>query len=476
MQYYIVEFSKYAIALLMGIYTLEAFFALGKKRDSERTGVFVRQGVYMFLLQFFAYLSLCMQTGQIEYLFFYAFLQIALFSTIVLYQMIYPNSNRLVVNNMCLLLSVGFIMLTRLDYDKAIKQFFIAVVALTAALIIPFFVHKLKFIKHLKWLYGLIGISALGAVLVLGKVTHGAKISYTIAGFTLQPSEFVKIVFVFFIASLLYKAATLKEVILSAVLAAIHVLILVASKDLGSSIIFFIGYLFMVLIASRNYLYLIAGFLCGGGAAVVGYHVFSHVRVRVQAFMDPFSVIDNEGYQMSQSLFAIGSGEWFGMGLYQGTPSDIPFVESDFMFSAVAEELGGIFALCLILICLNCFLAFLRIAMELDDTYYRLVACGLAVMYIFQVFLTVGGGIKFIPLTGVTLPLVSYGGSSVLTSLIVFAIMQGLHILKYTEEKEALKARMKAEKMNLKTMKAWRRKTEVNLSELSESDEEFVEW
>ena len=108
MQYYIVEFSKYAIALWMGIYTLEAFFALGKKRDSERTGVFVRQGVYMFLLQFFAYLSLCMQTGQIEYLFFYAFLQIALFSTIVLYQMIYPNSNRLVVNNMCLLLSVGF--------------------------------------------------------------------------------------------------------------------------------------------------------------------------------------------------------------------------------------------------------------------------------------------------------------------------------------------------------------------------------
>ena len=476
MQYYVVEFSKYAIALLMGLYTLEAFLALGKKRDSEKTGVFVRQDVYMFVIQFLAYLSLCMQTGQIEYLFFYAFLQIALFSTIVLYQMIYPKCNRLIVNNMCLLLSIGFIMLTRLDYDKAIKQFFIVVVALVAALIIPFFVHKLKFIKHLKWLYGLIGISALGVVLILGQVTHGAKISYTIAGFTLQPSEFVKIVFVFFIASLLYKAATLKEIILSAVLAAIHVLILVASKDLGSSIIFFMGYLFMVLIASRNYLYLIAGFLCGGGAAMAGYRLFSHVRVRVQAFMDPFSVIDNQGYQMAQSLFAIGSGEWFGMGLYQGTPSDIPFVESDFMFSAVAEELGGIFALCLILICLNCFLAFLRIAMELDDTYYRLVACGLAVMYIFQVFLTVGGGMKFIPLTGVTLPLVSYGGSSVLTSLIVFAIMQGLHILKFTEIKEAEKTRIKAEKMALKNVKADRRKAGIKLRDAEENDEEFVEW
>ena len=450
MQYYIVEFSKYAIALLMGIYTLEAFLALGKKRNDENTGVYVRQDVYMFIIQFLAYLSMCLQTGQIEYLFFYAFLQIALFSTIVLFQMIYPKCNRLIVNNMCLLLSIGFIMLTRLDYDKAMKQFFIVVIALVIALVLPFFVHRLRFIKHLKWLYGLIGISALGVVLILGQVTHGSKISYTIAGITLQPSEFVKIVFVFFIASLLYKSTTLKDVIISAVLAALHVLILVAYRDLGSSIIFFMGYLFMLLIASRNYVYLIVGFLGGGGAAVVGYKLFSHVRVRVQAFLDPFSAIDREGYQMTQSLFAIGSGKWFGMGLYQGTPSDIPFVESDFMFSAVAEELGGIFALCLILVCLNCFLAFLKIAMDLDDTFYRLVASGLAVMYIFQIFLTVGGGIKFIPLTGVTLPLVSYGGSSVLTTLIVFAIMQGLYMLRFTEEKEQEKARLREEKALMK--------------------------
>ena len=248
MQYYVVEFSKYAIALLMGIYTLEAYIALGKKRDDGKNGVYVRQNVYMFLIQFLAYLSMCLQTGQIEYLFFYAFLQIALFSTIVLFQMIYSKSNRLLVNNMCLLLSVGFIMLTRLDYDKATKQFFIVVISLVVALIVPFFVHKLMFIKHLKWLYGAIGIAALGIVLVLGQVTHGSKISYTIAGITLQPSEFVKIIFVFFIASLLYKNMNFTKVVESAVFAAIHVLILVLSRDLGSSIIFFMGYLFMVLI------------------------------------------------------------------------------------------------------------------------------------------------------------------------------------------------------------------------------------
>ena len=486
MQYYVVEFSKYAIALLMGIYTLEAFFALGKKRDDEKNGVFVRQNVYMFLIQFLAYLSMCLQTGQIEYLFFYAFLQIALFSTIVLYQMIYPKCNRLLVNNMCMLLSVGFIMLTRLDYDKAIKQFFIVVVSLVVALIIPFFVHKLTFIKHLKWLYGVIGIAALGIVLVLGQVTHGSKISYTIAGVTLQPSEFVKIVFVFFVASLLYKKVTFAKAVEAAVFAAIHVLILVLSKDLGSSIIFFMGFLFMLLIASRNYLYLIAGFICGGGAAVVGYHLFSHVRVRVQAFKDPFSVIDNQGYQISQSLFAIGSGQWFGMGLYQGTPSDIPFVESDFMFSAVAEELGGLFAICLILICLNCFFAFLKVAMDLDDAFYRLVACGLAVMYIFQIFLTIGGGIKFIPLTGVTLPLVSYGGSSVLTTLVVFAIIQGLYMLRFTEIKLQEKAKMKEqkelEKTRVREEKAARKKQKLSnknkpgVKVKHEEEYDFEEW
>jgi len=146
------------------------------------------------------------------------------------------------------------------------------------------------------------------------------------------------------------------------------------------------------------------------------------------------------------------------------------------MFSAVAEELGGIFALCLILVCVNCFLAFLKIAMDLDDAFYRLVASGLAVMYIFQIFLTVGGGIKFIPLTGVTLPLVSYGGSSVLTTLIVFAIMQGLYMLRFTEEKEQEKARLREEKADIKRQaKLGRKKVGVKLSN-EEEDEDFVEW
>lgn len=437
MYHYIVELSKYAIALIMAIYTLESFIALKRKEDSTKSGVFIRQNIELFLIQFLAYLNMCLQTGQIEYLFFYAFLQIALFSTIVLYQMLYPGTNRLLVNNMCLLLSVGFIMLTRLDYNKAVKQFFIVVMGLILALIIPYFIRKLGILKHLEWLYCFAGIFALAVVLILGQVTQGSKISYTIAGVTLQPSEFVKIIFAFFVAASLYKAKHFWQIAVSAVFAAIHILILVVSKDLGSSLIFFVGYLFTLLAATGNYLYFIGGLIAGFGASIVAYRLFGHVRVRVQAFLDPFTVIDNEGYQMSQSLFAIGSGSWFGTGIYQGTPSDIPYVESDFMFSAIAEEMGGVFAICLIFICLVCFLAFLKIAVGLEDEFYRLTGCCLSVMYIFQIFLTVGGGMKFIPLTGVTLPLVSYGGSSVLTTVIMFAIMQGLQLIRQEEEEEA---------------------------------------
>ena len=186
--------------------------------------------------------------------------------------------------------------------------------------------------------------------------------------------------------------------------------------------------------ATRNCLYLFAGLGAGSVAAVAAYYLFSHVRVRVQIWQDPFADYANKGYQVAQSLFSIAAGGWFGTGLYQGTPDNIPIVEQDFMFAAIAEELGGIFAICLILICMSCYIMFLNIAMRLSNRFYRLVALGLGTMYAVQVFLTIGGAMKFIPMTGVTLPLVSYGGSSMLSTVLMFAIIQGLYILREDEE------------------------------------------
>ena len=231
-------------------------------------------------------------------------------------------------------------------------------------------------------------------------------------------------------------------------IAAAHVIILVISKDLGSALIFFVVYVLMVFVASRNILYVLAGAVGGSGAAYIAYKVFAHVQVRVQAFKDPWSVIDSAGYQITQSLFAISSGGFFGLGLYKGTPDAIPFVEADFIFSAIAEEMGILFAVCLILICVSCFIMFMNIAVRLRDKFYQLTAFGLGVTYIFQVFLTIGGGTKFIPLTGVTLPLISYGGSSVLTTLIMFAIVEGLYIVKQEEYERQKALHKKRRKQN----------------------------
>ena len=192
----------------------------------------------------------------------------------------------------------------------------------------------------------------------------------------------------------------------------------------------------MLYVATRQPLYAIAGVAAGCGAAVIGYHLFSHIKVRVAAWQDPFAAYSEGGYQIAQSLFAIGSGGWFGTGLFRGQPDTIPVAETDLIFSAMTEEMGLIFTLCLILVCVSCYVMFLNIAMELRNFFYKLVALGLGTCYIFQVFLQIGGVTKFIPLTGVTLPFVSYGGSSLLSTMIMFGIIQGLYIVREDEEAE----------------------------------------
>lgn len=467
MELYVSEFSKYVITLLIALYTSESFAVFRKKQESDRNGIYTRQNILMFGLHFSCFIVICFETGDITYLFFYAFQQIVLYATVILFRMLYPKTNRLLVNNMCMLLTVGFVILTRLSLGKAIRQFIIVMISLVIALVIPFFVSRFRFLKEWKWIYAAAGIVALGIVLVLGQTTYGSKLSYTIAGLTFQPSEFVKIIFVFFVASALYKAAGFFEVFTTAVIAAAHVIILVCSKDLGSALIFFVVYVLMVVVASRNWLYLLAGVSGGSVAAYLAYRVFPHIQVRVQAFKDPWSVIDSTGYQITQSLFAITSGGWFGLGLFKGTPESIPFVEADFIFSAITEELGLLFALCVILICVSSFVMFMNISMNLKDKFYQLTAFGLGITYIFQVFLTIGGGCKFIPLTGVTLPFISYGGSSVLTTLIMFSITEGLSMI---QEEEAEEEKHRRKRIRQKKKKQAGRKKDRPVYEYEDLD------
>lgn len=327
-----------------------------------------------------------------------------------------------------MLLGIGLCMISRLSFQKAVRQYIIVLASLIISLLIPFLFEKIRFWKKFTWLYATLGIAMLSTVLIMGEVTHGSKISFTVQGVTFQPSEFVKILFIFFLAGALWEDVSLKRVILTAILAGLHVIILVLSKDLGSAVIFFIGFVFIVFVASGNFLYLLAGAAGGSIAAYVAYLLFDHVQIRVLAWQDPWSYIDDQGFQITQSLFAVGSGSWFGMGLLKGNPKAIPYVDADFIFSSICEEYGVIFGICLILICISCFITMMEIAMKIHDRFYQLIVYGIGIIYVFQIFLTIGGGIKFIPLTGVTLPFISYGGSSVMTTMFMFFIVQGIYV------------------------------------------------
>lgn len=429
----IVELTKYLMIILIAVYTYECFAAFKNRSEQKRRRLWFRQKLLLYTLHFFANLVLYLKTENTDLFIFYGAQVILLVTFMALYRVIYPKVSAVLVNNMSILLCIGFFMLTRLSYTKAVRQFKIVIISMILSMLVPFLIVRLKFLKELTWLYAGVGILLLGIVAVLGGITNGAKLSFTILGITVQPSEFVKILFVFFTASILAKSTDFLEVVKATAVAAVHVMILVFSKDLGGALIFFIAYLMVLYAATKKSLYLFGGLAAGSVAAVIAYKLFAHVRTRVVAWRDPFSVIDKEGYQVTQSLFAIGTGGWFGLGLFQGAPNKIPVVGEDFIFAAISEELGGLFALCVILICVSCFVLFMNIAMCLEDNFYRYTATGLATIYGFQVFLTIGGVTKFIPSTGVTLPLVSSGGSSILSTLIMFGIIQGLYIMKQNE-------------------------------------------
>ena len=434
MKEYITEISRYVIVALMIVYTLCSFLCLTDKLEKKRI-LYVLQNLLMLMIQLLMFADLSVVSKDWEYVFLYGFVQVFLLATAVIVPVIYEQSNRLLLNNMCMMLGLGLCIISRISFDRAIRQYIIVLASLAASLLIPWILSEIRFWRKLTWIYGSVGILLLGTVLVLGEVTYGSKISFTFGNVTFQPSEFAKIVFIFFLAAALWEKVDFWRVALTAVIAGIHVVILVLSKDLGSALIFFVGYVFVVFAATRNYLYLLAGAVGGSGAAWVAYQLFAHVRTRVLAWQNPWKYIDSKGYAITQSLFAIGSGSWFGMGLLKGNPDAIPLVEQDFIFSSVCEELGVIFGICLMLLMLVCFLNMMKMAVQIRDRFYQLIVYGIGIMYIFQIFLTIGGGIKFIPLTGVTLPFISYGGSSAMVTMIMFFLIQGIYI-RLQQEKE----------------------------------------
>lgn len=457
----IINVSKYIILILMVLYTLSCFTVFKEGSEAEKNQKLNKQIIYVFLIHFLCYLTLALSDTEhmMEIVIFYGLQIFVATIYMYIYHYIYPYSSRVITNNMSFLLLIGYTMLTRLDFSNAKKQFVIATASLILVSVIPLIMDKYKNLRNYGIVYGIIGILALSSVFVIGVEQYGSRNWIRLFGITVQPSEFVKILFVFFIASMLSKSRDFKQIVITTAFAGVHMMVLVLEKDLGGALIFFIIFICMIYVGTGRVRYLIA--YIAGGFAMAGLafllfkdKLFDHVMVRVNVWRNPWEDISGSGYQITQSLFAIGSGGYFGSGLTKGSPDVIPVSESDFIFSAISEEFGVLFALALILVCFSCFICFINIAMKVRNRFYKTMAFGFAVCYIFQTFLSIGGVTKFIPSTGVTIPLVSYGGSSVLSSLVMFSIMQGISTIENKEAKKIEEERRKIEQNARETKKA----------------------
>lgn len=458
--------SNYIILLFMAVYTIAAFSAMAVCKKEAFFALCM--GGCRFLIHGTGYLVLLLQTQDWRLVPLYLF-QVAFFVLAGIFQRrFYKNSSVLLFENMLLLLTVGFLMLARLSFDKAVRQFVFAVAAMALSICLPFILEKVKGLSKLGWFYAAGGLALLLLVLLNGVSFFGAKNWLSIKGVVFQPSEFVKLLYLLALAALFSatwlfqkkprqktKKHTEKEqgekkrlkkglkkeqkkdwqywlhlLIVSAVAAA-HVGLLALSNDFGGALIFFVLYLIMIFAVSGNKLLPTAACIAAMFAAQLVYQYSGHVKERVLAWSDPFAYIDDEGYQIAHSMFAIGNGGWFGAGLTEGMPEKIPVVTSDFIFPAISEEFGALFAGFLLCVYINCIAWLLRLALEQKEKFTFAVTAGAAALLGFQTFLNAGGVIKMIPLTGVTLPLVSYGGSSLVSMLL---LLQGTQALQERRE------------------------------------------
>ena len=260
----ITDLAKYVMIILLAVFTLLGFRLVGGPEEKKRAALWV-QYFLLFALHFTGNAVLFLNTENKELLYFYGMQLLAFLIFLLLQRIVYPRSDKLLNHNLLLLLSVGLLMLSRLSFDRAERQFQIAVLAGGLTFLIPWIIRKAGRLRELYWVYGAGGLLTLIAVLILGNTAFGARLSLTIYDVTIQPSEFVKILFVFFVAGMLYETQDLRRVVITTCAAAAHVLVLVLSRDLGGALIFFVTYLVMLYVATKQPLYFLAGL--GAGCA-----------------------------------------------------------------------------------------------------------------------------------------------------------------------------------------------------------------
>lgn len=328
-----------------------------------------------------------------------------------------------------MLMSIGVIMIYRISPELGLKQLLWLTIGIVIFFVSYFAIKWLSVWDKMLYLYILINYLFFAITFILGTRKHGAINWIEFKGISIQPGEFAKIVLVFIIAAYFANENYAKKIkhadkILMLIIYSFIGLFFI-QRDLGTALVFFGIFTGLQFIYSKERYLIwinIMGAVVGG---IVGYFLFDHVKVRILTWINPWPYIDNKGYQITQSLFAISTGDYFGTGLGRGNPSFIPLSYNDFIFSAITEEMGVFTGIGIIMLFMLLTYRGFKIALKQRQMFYRILAIGISLMFGIQAFTIIAGVLKLIPLTGLTLPFVSYGGSSVITSFAALGILQG---------------------------------------------------
>ncbi|KXG77704.1 putative FtsW-like protein [Fervidicola ferrireducens] len=395
--------------------------------DSREEAIYNRSLAAMALVGFLSFLLLSAYRKPLDFLPFYgaiAFLTVV-FVGYFFTGWILANSDKFLLLLSSFLAQLGLIMLCRINPELFKRQVIFFAIGVAFFILVSFFTKYLLRLELAPFFYWVATAALLILPLLFGVEKGGAKNWLVFDGFTFQPSELAKITFAFYLAGALKNGRiTSLPRMATEILAVVGLLAL--SKDLGGAMLFYFTALIVIFVATSR-----ADILAVGGGlsailGVLGYYLFDHVKVRIEAWLNPWQDVPGRGYQIAQSLFAIAEGGYFGTGLGLGRPDFIPAVATDFIFSAFAEEFGFLGAAAVVLMYFLLVYRGIRIALRLQKNFDILLAVGHTVMFGMQIFTIIGGVIKLIPVTGVTLPFMSYGGSSMVMSFASLGVLNGL--------------------------------------------------
>ena len=364
-----------------------------------------------------------------------------------------PYADPLLLPVVALLNGLGLVMIHRLDLAEGVliqrglggtadQQMLWTLVGVIGFSLVVIFLRDHRMLARYGYVCGLTGLILLIIPAVLPSSMseqNGAKIWIRLPGFSIQPAEFSKILLLIFFASVLVSKRSVftsagkhflgmdlprprdLAPLLAAWVASVGVMIF--EKDLGTSLLLYASFLVMVYIATDRLSWVVIGLGLFAAGSVAAYYLFGHVQVRVQNWLDPFADPEGAGYQMVQSMFSFATGGIFGTGLGNGQPGTVPAASTDFIIAAIGEELGLVGLAAVLMLYTILIIRGLRTALAVRDSFGKLLAAGLASTLAIQLFIVVGGVTKLIPLTGLTTPWMSYGGSSLLANYLLLGIL-----------------------------------------------------